>query len=196
MVNDKHNSPKTAWAQREHLTTEFQALSNRLDVLCAGLSSEQVLRRPDASTWSICECIEHLNITERRFIPLLKAAIKTARELPAHEEAQAYHVSMLEKGALWFLEPPYRLKIKTPQEFVPPATLNPTQVKGEFAALHGVVLELLKGTARVPLDRVKIESPFEKYVKYSAWAAFRMIAVHDRRHLWQAEQIKDRLKQA
>jgi hypothetical protein len=42
-------------------------------------------------------------------------------------------------------------------------------------------------------------SPFDSRVRYNLFSAFRIIAAHQRRHLWQAEQaigsLKDRMGQ-
>ena len=37
-------------------------------------------------------------------------------------------------------------------------------------------------------DKVKLVSPFNARLKYNALAAFRILAAHQRRHLWQAER--------
>ena len=40
----------------------------------------------------------------------------------------------------------------------------------------------------VPLNRVMLTSPFNERLKYNAYAALRVLAAHQRRHIWQAER--------
>ena len=42
--------------------------------------------------------------------------------------------------------------------------------------------------------RMKIVSPFDKRVRYNLVSAFHILAAHERRHLWQAEQAVAELR--
>jgi hypothetical protein len=48
---------------------------------------------------------------------------------------------------------------------------------------------LLAEANGLAIDRLRIASPFARQIRYSVYSAFRLIAVHQRRHLWQAEQV-------
>jgi hypothetical protein len=41
------------------------------------------------------------------------------------------------------------------------------------------------------LDGIRISSPLAPQVKYNVYAALHLIAVHQRRHLWQAERVAE-----
>jgi hypothetical protein len=41
----------------------------------------------------------------------------------------------------------------------------------------------------LPVDRIKIASPFDARVKYNLYAALTILPRHQHRHLWQAEQV-------
>ena len=45
-------------------------------------------------------------------------------------------------------------------------------------------------SAGLALDRLRLVSPFNAHVKYNLYATFCIIATHQRRHLWQAEQVE------
>lgn len=184
----------TAREQRELLEQEFHSFRNRAYVLYAGLDPEDMRLTPPSGGWSVLQAIDHLNMTANFFVPPLKKALEASRQLPAHDEMQPYQLGMLERTLLWFLEPPYRFRAKTPTSFDPLGKLDPSQVKMQFDYLHDQVRELIPLAHSLPIDRVKIESPFEKRVKYSAWGALCIIPAHVRRHLWQAERIKEALQ--
>lgn len=186
----------TAWQQREALAREFHQILNRAGMLYSSLNLDELQCAEPKGTWCPLDCLEHLNLTVRGMQPLLKAALETARALPPHEESNSYHLTRVERLFLWVLEPPYRLKVQTPETFRPGAALRPAHVKAQFDELHQWALDTMMATQRLPLDRVRIESPFRKGFHYSLWAAFRILTAHCRRHLWQAEQVRERMRMA
>jgi hypothetical protein len=92
---------------------------------------------------------------------------------------------------VWFLEPPPKLRFPAPASFQPIATGPPAQVLSSFLASQDAVLKMLEESDGLPLDRMKIASPFDRRVRYSVWASFCANAAHQRRHLWQAERAAD-----
>ena len=66
--------------------------------------------------------------------------------------------------------------------------------------LRSCVLGLIKDHKRVTqgppshirkgrdLNRLKIVSPFGARLSYNVYSAFRVLAAHERRHVWQAER--------
>ena len=96
-----------------------------------------------------------------------------------------------------FLEPPYKIKTKTP----PPSfrsTVEPmSDTLERFDYLQQEVQVRIDRSAGLALDRLRMVSPFDARIKYNLYAAFCLIAAHQRRHLWQAEQVRaaiDRLQ--
>jgi hypothetical protein len=174
--------------QRQDAVRQFRELQNRGDLLFSGSERNLISIRPTPDRWSILDCFIHLNLTVRQFRPLIKAGFEAGAALEARDDDQPYSLSLIEKSFLWVLEPPYRWQTKTKAEFMPDDAI-PGLVKAEFDTLHHWLGEKVVGAGRIPLDRVKLESPFDERVKYSLWASFLVIAAHARRHLWQAEQV-------
>jgi DinB superfamily len=148
----------------------------------------------DAGGWSIAHCLIHLNITSERFIPLIDDAIREGRERgltatgPPARDFWGWLLSRM-------LEPPYRLKMKTGASFVPAQAEPMPEVLERFDYLQGELLVRLDRASGLALDRLRIVSPFDAKgrMRYNLYSAFRVLPVHQRRHLWQAEQIKARL---
>ena len=53
----------------------FERLAAEADALVAPLTEEQFTWRPAAGSWSIAECIDHLNSTARLYLPRLDEGI-------------------------------------------------------------------------------------------------------------------------
>jgi hypothetical protein len=64
----------------------------------------------------------------------------------------------------------------------------PAQVLPSFVAAQDVLIESLHAADGVALDRATIISPFNRRLRYNLLSMFAVLAAHERRHLWQAEQ--------
>lgn len=160
--------------------------------VCMGLSAHTWTARPAPDQWSIGECLTHLNITSEQFIPLIDDAIRDgrARKLEANGP---YGKGLIGWALQRFLEPPYKIKTRTPTAFNP-VTVDPMPDSlDRFDYLQLEVQVRIDRSAGLALDRLRLVSPFDPRIKYNLYAAFCLIATHQRRHLWQAEQVKKQL---
>lgn len=103
---------------------------------------------------------------------------------------------------LWYEEPPPRKKripIKlgnaAPELFAPPAQPN-ENVTNEFITLQNELSALTEKADGLDLTRVTITSPAAKRFRMSLLEAFGGTLAHERRHLWQAEQVRAKLEQS
>jgi hypothetical protein len=44
------------------------------------------------------------------------------------------------------------------------------------------------------LDKVFITSPFNQRLRYNIYSLFNVVAAHQRRHLWQAQRVKEQIQ--
>lgn len=150
------------------------------------VSDEVWTRRPPGGGWSAAECITHLTMTTDSYLKLFSAAqagVPKGATLPARY-GRGFGGRVLE----WILEPPYRTRSKTIAEFVPNSNAPKNETIASFTRSQKALLAWMKSVEAVPLDQMMITSPFNKNLKYNAYAALRVMAAHQRRHLWQAER--------
>jgi hypothetical protein len=147
--------------------------------------------RPSPLRWSAAECLAHLSISSEMFLPVLRDALAKARA--SSRKRGKVKMDLLGRVLAWFLEPPIRTKVKTTAPFVPKSTRAKADAFGEFATLQEKLIDLLRDARDADL-RMKIVSPFDKRVRYNLLSAFRIVAAHERRHLWQAEQAVAELR--
>ena len=177
----------------ESVEQELNEATDRARQLVGSTEARLFTVRPDPSSWSASECISHLNIATETFLPVLRAAVEEARkrDLRAKREPS---MDWLGWFLRWMMEPPVRSRMRTTAPFVPRAVRARAESIAEFIALQGRLIAILKQGTEIGLDRVKIVSPFDKRVKYNLFSAFRILAAHQRRHLWQAEQAVAELR--
>jgi hypothetical protein len=173
--------------QLQDLRREFQGASERLRRLNDRAQGEAWDRRPEGGGWSAAECVAHLNLTSEAFLPKLREAVATARSLGSSGKPR-YRRDFL-GWLIWRMSrPTTRMKAKTGAAFVPTSDRPAEQIIAEFDGLQTSLLALLEDADDLPIHRVKIRSPFDERLGYSAYSAFRILATHQHRHLQQAER--------
>src|SRR5450759_3408067 len=80
------------------------------------------------------------------------------------------------------------VSIRTTPPFVPKGGQSRNQLLSEFVRLQADLVTLIRSADGLPLDAVKIVSPFGGRMKYSAYSALVIVARHEHRHIQQAEQ--------
>jgi hypothetical protein len=168
---------------------ELNGTTSRLHRLVDTLDETTWGRSPAAGKWSIARCIEHLNMTSIAYLPILRAAFKDARA--AGKIAKNPNYELVSWGWLLFKlnDPPIRFTMKTPDAFVPPTIEPKAKVVAEYDSLQRELVSLLEENGDLDFGKIKVGSPFNANIKYSAYAAYRIIPAHQRRHLLQAEHV-------
>jgi hypothetical protein len=173
--------------QLEAILAELSSVSDRVHRLASAVPDERWWERPAGDGWSVGECIAHLNITARAFRPVVEQALEEARRRMGAVPAR-YPRGLL-GGLLWrVLGRNGRFRVKTAAAFVPPAGASRGETVDEFDRLQAEQAAWVRAADGLPLQRVRIVSPFNGRVRYNLFAALSILARHQARHLWQAEQ--------
>jgi hypothetical protein len=179
--------------QLEALIVSLDGAQSRLRNLTDKLADSKWNRRPAPGQWSAAECVEHLNITSRAFIPLLRDAIAEARlgrqSHKAHyrRDPLGWFMSIM-MGPLRHIGKFRVVRVKTLPPFVPNADRSRSEILSDFVRLNSDLVSLLRSADGLPIDEYKIVSPFGGRMRYNAFSAFAIIARHEHRHVLQAEE--------
>jgi DinB superfamily len=173
----------------ETVEKELNEATRRAWTLVQSTDGRLFTVRPKAQSWSAAECLAHLSISTEMFLPVLRKSIDDSRKKQRQRKPGTTRAKMDVVGRIlaWFLEPPIRKRVKTAAPFVPKSTRAKAEAFGEFVSLQEKLIDLLQDARAADL-RAKIVSPFNTRVRYNLLSAFHIVAAHERRHLWQAEQ--------
>jgi hypothetical protein len=171
----------------EDIAAQIEAATAEAEQMWSEAPAERLLARPGAKNWSAAECLEHLNITARAFLPRLERAL----EGMGAGDGAALRMEPMARLLEWWLEPPSRLKAPTVPPFFPGAGLDAAAALAEFAELQARWLRFVEAARRRALDSAKIQSPFAEKVRYNCYSALLVALAHTRRHLWQARRAAD-----
>jgi hypothetical protein len=185
----KHYSTGLNITVMDTLFDQLQDIRRRAQELAAGLSPEQLARRPDPTRWSIAECLAHLNTTGAMFHPLIDAAIRQGREGKVLGKGPFYP-GPIGKLLMWVAEPPPKFKMRAPKKILPPSSIaDPQKVVAEFMQVQDEWERQVRESDGLNLEKIKCRTPFGP-LRLRLSAPIPWMLAHERRHLLQAEKVK------
>jgi hypothetical protein len=174
-------------AQLEAIVAEFESALERIHVLQDRVPAAAWARRPAPERWSPAECVAHLNLTSAAFLPLLRKGLEEARRIG--RAAPTRYRRDFFGWMIWrSLGTPGRFRTKTTAAFVPSGQRSASELVAEFGRLQAAQIACVREADGLPLQRVKLVSPFDARVRYNLYSALSILPRHQHRHLWQAEQ--------
>jgi hypothetical protein len=177
-------------------TLQDQLLSVRQDVpgIVHGLAAAQFNQRPAKNRWSIAECLDHLNATARLLMPGFDAAIEKGQSLGLTSNGP-FAYPLFERLFLAAMEPPPRFRFRAPAPLAPaPSHRDPGEALREFLTWQERLGERILRADGLDLRRVRMRSPVQPLLAYSLGTGFAATLAHERRHLWQARQVRNELE--
>jgi hypothetical protein len=168
---------------------DLEANDRRASDLVHGLSDEQLNWRPDARSWSIAQCLDHLNVSNRIYLAPMLAGIEAGRRAGKTRKGPI-RSGFLERLFIGNLEPPPKRKLPAPRKLVPAARKQKAEVMKEWRLAQDETRSLLHAAAGLDLNRIRFVNPLIPLIRFTVGTGFLVIAAHERRHLWQAERVK------
>jgi hypothetical protein len=145
--------------------------------------------RPGPGRWSIAECLEHLNVTLELYFPGMDEAIQTARARGWRCDKPP-RPGFLGRWLISALEPTATRRLKAPRIFHPQKILPLAEAIPRFMHLRQELEKRLRDAEGLDLQRAKLRSPALSLLRFNLGETFAIVTTHDRRHLWQAEQVR------
>ena len=178
-------------SEREDLERQIESVIAEGDRVLAGLSGAQVNWRIAPDRWSVAECVSHLDVSIRAVLPALDRAVETARARGLVGSGTGRYGWF----AHWMVrsqEPPVKRRMRTFPVFQPVAAHHDAaRLLAEFRAVRGELRERLARAEGIDWGRAKVVSPASRFFRlpFGAYVAF--LLAHDRRHLWQAREVRN-----
>jgi DinB family protein len=175
--------------QLTEIDAQVRANSERARGIVARVGESKLAIAPRPKSWSVAECLVHLNLTSKVYFPVWREAFADARDRQLFGDGP-FKMDLWGK-MLSCVEPPPKFRFPAPPNFQPLDIGPPDQVLASFLSHQDQLLAAVAGAKGLALDRMKITSPFARQVRYSVWSSLVVTAAHQRRHLWQAERVAD-----
>lgn len=161
----------------------------RAQALVSSVDDQLLHRQPPRGGWSMLQCLQHIVLTNQA---ILTAMVATA---PPRNAAGELDTHVAQNGVarffLWVLEPPVRwLRVKSLPAVVPEYVPDARQVLADLEATHRQVTQLMRSLSSAEVNTIRFPDLFNPRFSHSLGVGMLIIAAHERRHLWQAEQAR------
>lgn len=174
----------------QELLDDIDRMDRAADALSSALSDAQFHWQPDGGqAWSVAHCLEHLATANRVYGTAIRSAIDAAR---SHGWAPngTIRSTIFGRRFIASLEPPVKFRSTAPGKIRPGPIGTREKVLRHYHEAHGLVRRSIIDAAEIDVNRATFKNPFIPLVRVRVGTGFRVIAAHDRRHLWQAEQVR------
>jgi hypothetical protein len=158
--------------------------------LVEGLTDAQMNWQPrDGAAWSIAQCLDHLGRINRTYAAALQAAVQTRgpATLPRFGPISPAWFS---RFFIRSMDAPPRRKFSTPPQAKPSSQINREQALESFVDSHDAIRGFVHNCLNMDLNRIRFKNPFVPLLRFTVGTGLLIILAHDRRHLWQAEQVR------
>lgn len=155
------------------------------------LTDDQLTWKPDATTWSVAECFEHLRRTDKAYVRGIGRVLETAQ--PA-DEPPTYRATLL--GALYqrTMKPGGWIKLPAPASIRPGpvAAAAGAEAVERFLEQQAALRELLLHADEYDPNAIRMSSPIASWVRISLGDALTVLVMHEQRHALQARRLTER----
>jgi len=171
------------------LVSELERQSDQARSLAATLSDGALNWQPNGGkSWSVAQCLDHLAIMNRMYLKALHDAVANNRDQLDPRQAPIRPSGWFMRWFIGTEEPPPKFKLPAPKKLAPPSKLSGAVVV-DFLALQKQLADFVQEWGEADLNDLQVNNPLAP-IQLKADTALLLVSYHNRRHLWQAENVK------
>lgn len=155
----------------------------------AHLTPSQLNWKPSPERWSVGQCFDHLITSNNGYFPVVENVL--AGKKRTFLESMPVLPGLAGKLLIKSLDPSSTRKIKAPKKFQPAQSDIRSSVINDFIDQQARIVEKMKATGHLHLEKIVITSPVSAAITYSLMDAYRIIVVHEQRHFQQAKRVTE-----
>ena len=182
----RHETIAPAWSVR--LATDLLANDETAKRLLTGLTNEQLNWQPAPGSWSVGQCLEHLCIMNEVYLPPISTVLKEKPDSPVEKITPGWFGGWFIRN---FAEPTSgSRRVRAPAK-IRPASQVEVSVLDRFLSGNQSCRDLIVRAGSKNVDRIRFWNPFIPGLRFSVGTGLQIIVSHERRHLLQAERVRD-----
>lgn len=152
------------------------------------LSEQALNQRLHTNSWSIAECLEHLNYYNRYYNNAIKKAIDQAKAAN-WTASQQFESTWLGKRSIASVDPSNRKKMKTARALNPSNSKVAPAAIDRFIQYQQALIALANEARNIDLNKAKVRIEVFKLFKLRLGDIFLFMSAHTRRHYQQAWRV-------
>ena len=139
--------------------------------------------KSNENSWSVLECIAHLNLYSEFYLPELKKAINKNITPPSYFFYPSFTGEYLVKSIRYKEK---LNKMKTSSLMDPNGSILSKEVLRHFVFEQRQIIDLLDDAREVDINKIKTPLILSKWIKLRLGDTFRFVIYHNQRHVYQA----------
>ena len=155
------------------------------------LPSEQWAFQPAPNAWSAAQCLEHLNIYGRHYLPDIEKAIQTGKS-QGSTPARVFRSGWLGAYFTRLMQPrpdgSLPGKMNAPKNAIPAPQPDARAMLAEFIDQQETMLRLLRLAEAVNLNTLRVPISLTPWIRLKLGDTFGFVIAHMERHVLQAER--------
>lgn len=174
----------------EEFIAELGRQSLQAQALAGGLNEAALNWQPNGGkSWSVGQCLQHLVQMNTSYATALREAAENNSDQLEPRTAPMQPKGWLARLFLNITEPPPKFNMPAPSKIAPPSQVT-SAVLGDFEAAQQSLAEFMKKYGSADLGDIRYKNPIGPIVNFTIDTGLLVIAAHNRRHLWQAENVR------
>ncbi len=145
--------------------------------------------QPSPESWSIAQCLQHMNVYSRYYLPEIEKALTKAE----HAQQSTFHsgwlgtyfTNLMKTGANGLV----KKKMKSPKNAVPDVHPDATKELQEFISHQHHLLNSLQIARNVDLGKARIPISLTRLIKLKLGDTISFYVEHEKRHMKQIERV-------
>ena len=171
------------------LVSELERQSAQALAIAHDLSEPALNWQPNGGkAWSVAQCLDHLAIMNRMYVKALQDAVANNEDQLEPRQDPIQPSGWFTRLFIRYEEPPPKIKLPAPKKIAPPSKLT-SAVVSDFQGLQKQLADFVREWGEADLGDLRVKDPLFP-LHLTADTQLLIIAAHNRRHLWQAEQVK------
>jgi DinB superfamily len=171
------------------LLTAANNVANEASTTFGHLTPSQLNWKPSAERWSVAQCFDHLLTSNKGYLPIIDNVL--AGQKRTFWQSMPVLPGLMGKLLIKSMDPASTRKVKAPKRFQPAQSDISGSVINDFVDQQAKIVEKMKSTEHLDLEKIVITSPVAAAVTYSLMDAYRLIVVHEQRHFQQAKRVTE-----
>lgn len=174
-------------ADLQQIVDEIDTAGRAADALVTPLTDAQ-FHFSLPGHWSIAQCIDHLATMNVVYCRPIGEAVEAARQKRL-TGGGPIAPSFFGSRFIASMEPPVKRRTRTPAQAQPRFTGSRDELMRTYHASHDTIRAIARNCAGIDVNRATYPNPFLPLVRMRVGTGLRILTAHERRHLWQAEQV-------
>lgn len=177
------------------ILSDVDAADRAAEAIAARVTIEEFQWQPDGGRrWSIAQCLDHLASVNALYTAAIRKGLNEAHARGWKRTGPAAP-GFLGRKFVALLEPPVTRRARAPEKVHPKPRRSRVEIMKAYRDAHDDLRRLVSECALLDVNRATFPNPFFGLVRVKVSTGLHILPAHDRRHLWQAEQVEKEIRQ-